>query len=71
MMISWIDDNAIVVQENNVKDLKQALMNQFKCKDCGSMDKYVGCTIEKLLLGGIKFWKKVLLQSYRDECIGI
>ena len=28
---------------------------------------YVGCTIEKLDTGGIKFQQKVLLQSYRDE----
>jgi len=31
------------------------------------MDEYVGCTIEKLDTGGIKFRQKVLLQSYRDE----
>jgi hypothetical protein len=67
MMISWIDDNAIVGQESNVMELKQALMNQFECKDCGSMDEYVGCTIEKLKTGGVKFRQKVLLQSYRDE----
>jgi hypothetical protein len=30
------------------------------------MDEYVGCMIEKLETGGIKFWQKVLLQSYRD-----
>jgi hypothetical protein len=42
-------------------------MDQFKCKDCGLMDEYMGCTIEKLETGGIKFQQKVLLQSYRDE----
>jgi hypothetical protein len=31
------------------------------------MDEYVGCTIEKLKTGGVKFGQKVLLQSYRDE----
>ena len=31
------------------------------------MDEYVGCLIEKLETGGIKFWQKVLLQSCRDE----
>jgi hypothetical protein len=35
-------------------------MNQFKCE-------YMGCMIEKLALGGIKFWQKVLLLSYRDD----
>jgi hypothetical protein len=67
MMMSWIDNIAIIGQESNVMDLKKALMNQFKCKDCGPMDEYVGCTIEKLETGGIKYHQKVLLQSYRDE----
>jgi hypothetical protein len=67
MMMSWIDDNAIVRQESDVTDLKKALMDQFKCEDCGPMDEYVGCTIEKLKTGGVKFRQKVLLQSYRDE----
>jgi hypothetical protein len=47
--------------------LKKNLMNQFECKNCGPMDEYVGCTIEKLETGGVKFRQKVLLQSYRDE----
>ena len=67
MMMSWIDDNAIIGQESDVMELKKALMNQFECKDCGPMDEYVGCTIEKLETGGVKFQQKVLLQSYRDE----
>jgi len=28
MMMSWIDDNAIIRQENDVMELKKALMNQ-------------------------------------------
>jgi hypothetical protein len=67
MMMSWIDDNSIVGQESNVMDLKKALMNQFKYKYCGPMDEYIGCRIEKLKIGGVKFRQKVLLQSYRDE----
>jgi hypothetical protein len=31
------------------------------------MDEYVGCMIEKLETGEIKFRQKVLLQSYWDE----
>ena len=53
--MSWIDDNAIVRQESNVMELKTALINQCECKDCGPMDEYVGCTIEKLKTGGVKF----------------
>ena len=48
-------------------ELKKACMNQFECKDCGLMDEYVGCTIEKLKTEGVKFRQKVLFQSYRDE----
>ena len=48
MMMSWINDNAIVRQESDVMELKKALMNQFECEDCGPMDEYEGCTIEKL-----------------------
>jgi hypothetical protein len=67
MMMSWIDDNAIVGQESDIMQLKKDLMNQFECKDCGPMDEYMGCTIEKLKTGGDKFLQKVLLQSYSDE----
>ena len=55
MMMSWINDNAIVGQESNVMELKKVLMNQFDCKDCGPMDEYIGCTIEKLKTRGVKF----------------
>ena len=48
MMMSCINDNAIVGQESGVMELKKARMNQFECKDCRPMDEYVGCTIEKL-----------------------
>ncbi len=65
--MSWIDDNSIVGQESGIMELKKALMNQFECEDCGPMDEYIGCTIEKLKTGGVKFRQKVLLQSYRDE----
>jgi hypothetical protein len=38
MMMSWIDDNAILGQESDVMELKKALMNQFECEGCGPMD---------------------------------
>ena len=31
------------------------------------MDNFVGCILEMLETGGIKFQKKVLLQTYKDE----
>ena len=53
--------------EKDVLSVKQDLMNQFDCKDCGPMDEYVGCTIQKLETGGIKFLQKVLVQNFSDE----
>ncbi len=67
MMMSWIDNNAIVGKEQDVLDLKKLLMRQFECDDCGPMNEYLGWTIEKCKSGGIKFLQKVLLQSYKDE----
>ena len=67
MMISWIDENAIVGKEQDVFNLKQLLMQQFECDDCSPMNEYIGCTIENCQSGGIKFLQKVLLQSYDDE----
>ncbi len=67
MMMSWINNNAIIGQESDVLNLKNELKKQFECDDCGPMVKYMGCTIEKCKSGGIKFLQKVLLQSYRDE----
>jgi hypothetical protein len=40
--------------KSDVMELKKDLMNQFKCKDCRTMDEYVGCTIKKLKTGGVK-----------------
>ena len=37
MMMSWINDNAIIGQESDVMDLKKDLMNQFECEDCVPM----------------------------------
>ena len=55
MMMSWIDDNAIAGQECDIIEFKKALIIQFKCKDCGPMEEYVGCTIEKFKTGRVKF----------------
>ncbi len=66
MMLSWIDDNAIMGYKKDMLDLKKELMNQFECDDCGKMDKYVGCTIEKLESGGIKFLQMVLKTKFQQ-----
>jgi hypothetical protein len=67
MMLLWIDDTALVGYKKDFLNVKQDLMNHFDCEDCGRMGKYVGCTIQKLETGGIKFLQKVLVQSFSDE----
>jgi hypothetical protein len=67
MMLSWIDDNAIMGYKKDMLNLKQDLMKQFDCDDCDKMDKYVGCMLKKLESGGIKFLQKVLVQSFTDK----
>jgi hypothetical protein len=42
MIMSWIDNNAIIGQESGVLDLKIELKKKFECNDCKSMVKYVG-----------------------------
>ena len=66
-MLSWFDDNTIVGFEKDVLNVKQNLMNQFDCEDCGPMDEYVGCTIQKLETGEIKFLQKLLVQSFSGK----
>jgi hypothetical protein len=46
---------------------RKAMSWSLSKEDCGPMDEYVGCTIEKYKTGGVKFRQKVLLQSYLDE----
>jgi hypothetical protein len=46
MMMSWINNNAIVGQESDMLDLKKELIKQFECDVCGPMNEYVGCTLD-------------------------
>jgi hypothetical protein len=39
IMISWIDGNMIVGPTNLVLKLKNDLMTQFECEDCGALTK--------------------------------
>ncbi len=41
-MISWIDDNMILGPSNLVMQIKNDLMKQFECNDCGRLEEYVG-----------------------------
>jgi hypothetical protein len=37
MMMSWINNNAIIGQKSDVLDLKNESKKQFECNDCGPM----------------------------------
>ncbi len=66
LIVSWIDDNLIIGSKQAVEKAKKDLMERFDCKDCGDLDKYVGCKVvrtENLL----KFTQPVLMQSYSNK----
>ncbi len=46
IMISWIDANMIICPTDLVLKLKNVLMTQFKCDDCGALTEYIGNKIE-------------------------
>ncbi len=46
IMISWINDNMILGPNNLVMQIKNDLMKQFKCNDCGHLEEYVGNKID-------------------------
>ena len=66
MVVSWIDDNLIIGDKKAVEVLKTEFMRRFECEDCGELDEYVGCKIERTDTT-IKFTQPVLLQSFEDE----
>ncbi len=66
LIVSWIDDNLIIGPKKAVEKTKKDLTEMFDCKDCGDIEEYVGCKIErtKYLL---KFTQPVLMHSYNDK----
>ncbi len=67
LMISWIDDNIIMVSQDVVKNTKQRLMQLFDCSDEGELKEFVGNQLTPTKNGGIKFTQPVLIQSLSDE----
>ena len=67
IIISWIDDNLIVGSAEAVAQAKEALMDRFDCEDCGELDEYIGCKIDRIDDGALKMTQHVLQQSYSDE----
>jgi hypothetical protein len=67
IMISLIDDNMIVGPSDLVMKLKNNLMKQFKCDDCGEITEHIGNKIECVGEDAIRLVQTVLTQSYEDE----
>jgi hypothetical protein len=53
------------IQESSEK-AKKELMQRFDCKDCGDLEEYVGCKIERTA-DSLKFTQPGLIQSYCDK----
>jgi hypothetical protein len=67
IMISCIDDNMILGPSNLVLQIKNDLMKQFECNDCGRLEEYVGKKIDYIGKDAIQFTQNVLMQSYSDK----
>jgi hypothetical protein len=64
--MSWINDSLIIGSKKVVEKARKELMERFDCKDCGSLEEYVGCKI-KWTGKSLKFTQPVPIQSYSDE----
>jgi hypothetical protein len=67
IMIFWINDNMILDPNNLVMQIKNDLMKQFECNDCGRLEKYVGNKIDYIGKDAIRFTQNMLMQSYSDK----
>jgi hypothetical protein len=66
-MISWINDNMIVGPSDLVMKLKNNLMKQFECDNCGELTEYIRNKIKCVGEDAIRLVQTVLTQSYEDE----
>jgi hypothetical protein len=64
ILISWIDDNMILGPSDLVMQIKNDLMKQFECNDCGRLEEYVGNKIDYIGKDAIRFTQNMLMQSY-------
>jgi hypothetical protein len=62
-----INDNVIVGPSDLVMKLKNNLMKQFECDDCGELTEYIRNKIECVGEDTIGLVQTVLTQSYEDE----
>ncbi len=66
LIVLWIDDNLISRPKKAVEKTKKVLIERFDCKDCGDIEEYVGCKVERTK-NLLKFTQLVLMQSYNDK----
>ena len=66
LIISWIDDLAILGTRAGVEATKDELFKHFDCDDTGEMKEYVGNKVDRLG-SAVKLTQPVLLQSFTDE----
>jgi hypothetical protein len=64
--VSWIDNDLIIGPKKAVEKIKKDLMERFDCKDCGDLEEYMGCKIERTK-NSLKFTQPVLIQSCNDK----
>jgi len=68
IIISWVDDLAILGTRAGVEATKTELFKHFECDDTGEMKEYVGNKVERMD-GSLKLTQPVLLQSFTDEFV--
>jgi hypothetical protein len=56
----------IIGPKKAVEKTKKDLMERFDCEDCGDIEEYVGCKIERTK-NSLKITQPVLMQSYNDK----
>jgi hypothetical protein len=66
LIVSWVDDLAIVGTKGGVEATKKELFKHFDCDDTGEMKEYVGNKVERKN-GALKLTQPILLQSFTDE----
>jgi hypothetical protein len=67
IMILWIDDNMIDGPSDLVLKLKNKLIEQFECNNCGVLTEYNRNKIECIGEDAFQLVQTVLTQSYEDE----
>ena len=67
LLVSWIDEYLITGNTKAVEKAKKELMERFNCDNCGELEEYAGCKIERKGFP-LKFTQPVLIQSYTNKC---